>query len=82
MQAKRELIRIVRTDEGVKIDPSGKLPGRGAYLHEMRSCWANGIRASIARSLRTKLTPDDIDHLSSFMEGLPDENQSQDSDEK
>lgn len=30
---KRELIRIVRTPEGeVKIDKSGKMNGRGAYL--------------------------------------------------
>ena len=81
MQAKRELIRIVRTEEGVRIDPSGKLPGRGAYLHEMRSCWENGIKSSIARSLRTTLTPEDIIHLSTFMEGLPDEDQSQYLDE-
>lgn len=30
---KKELLRIVRTPEGIlKIDPSGKLNGRGAYI--------------------------------------------------
>jgi len=30
---KRELIRIVRTKEGeIKIDPTGKASGRGAYI--------------------------------------------------
>ncbi|AQP54362.1 DNA-binding protein [Vagococcus penaei] len=33
MKPKKEMIRIVRSKEGVvSIDPSGKMPGRGAYL--------------------------------------------------
>ena len=53
--AKRELIRIVRTPEGVEIDPSGKLPGRGAYVHEQRSCWEKALSGSLARALRTEI---------------------------
>ena len=29
---KRELIRVVRTVDGVVVDPTGKVNGRGAYL--------------------------------------------------
>ncbi len=29
---KKELIRVVRTNDGVIVDPSGKVNGRGAYL--------------------------------------------------
>jgi len=29
---KRELIRVVRTNEGIKVDVTGKLNGRGAYI--------------------------------------------------
>lgn len=29
---KRELIRVVRTVDGVIVDPTGKVNGRGAYL--------------------------------------------------
>ena len=29
---KKELIRIVRTEDGIKVDETGKLNGRGAYL--------------------------------------------------
>lgn len=33
MRPKRELIRIVRNKEGqVSVDPTGKKPGRGAYV--------------------------------------------------
>lgn len=29
---KRELVRVVRTKDGVVVDPTGKVNGRGAYL--------------------------------------------------
>ncbi|MBP1043302.1 YlxR family protein [Vagococcus sp. BWB3-3] len=33
MKPKKEMIRVVRSKEGeVAIDPSGKMPGRGAYV--------------------------------------------------
>lgn len=33
MKPKKEMIRIVRSKEGdISIDPTGKMPGRGAYL--------------------------------------------------
>lgn len=32
MLPKRELIRVVRSDEGMQVDPTGKAPGRGAYI--------------------------------------------------
>jgi predicted RNA-binding protein YlxR (DUF448 family) len=40
VEAKRELMRIVRTPEGrVIADPTGKKAGRGAYLHREHECW-------------------------------------------
>ncbi|GMB08419.1 hypothetical protein EDD69_105214 [Thermolongibacillus altinsuensis] len=39
MKPKKELIRIVRSKEGiVSIDPTGKKPGRGAYLTLDKEC--------------------------------------------
>ncbi len=33
MKPKKEMIRIVRSKEGtISMDPSGKMPGRGAYV--------------------------------------------------
>lgn len=38
---KRELLRIVMTPEGPVLDPTGRRPGRGAYVCPDRpSCWA------------------------------------------
>lgn len=71
--AKRSLIRIVRLPDGIKVDPTGKQAGRGAYLHDQRSCWENALKGALARALRTELTNDDRDYLLAFMENLPDE---------
>ena len=39
MKEKRELIRIVRTPEGeTALDPTGKKPGRGAYVCRNPEC--------------------------------------------
>jgi predicted RNA-binding protein YlxR (DUF448 family) len=62
--AKRELIRIVRSAEGVRVDPSGKLDGRGAYLCERDECWQRAISGSaLSKALRTELTDDDLERL-------------------
>ncbi len=73
MQPKRSLIRIVCTPEGVQVDPSGKLAGRGAYLHELRYCWEQGMKGSLARALRTVIHPEDHNRLAAFMTSLPQE---------
>ena len=70
---KRTLIRLVRQPEGVKVDPTGKLPGRGAYLHDRRDCWEKGLRGPLAHALKASLTPTDLDSLRQFMLTLPEE---------
>ena len=72
---KRSLIRIVRTSEGVRIDPTGKVPGRGAYLHDQRSCWNEGLRGSLAKALRTELSSSDRKLLDTYMEELQPDTQ-------
>ena len=70
--AKRQLVRIVRTEDGVRIDPTGKLAGRGAYLHDRRSCWEAGLGGSLARALKATLTATDRESLAAFMNTLPE----------
>ncbi len=70
---KRTLVRIVKRPEGVQIDPTGKLAGRGAYLHDKRSCWDRGLNGAIAHALKTELTLQDKERLISFAAGLPEE---------
>ena len=72
-QAKRELVRVVRGPNGVEIDPSGKAPGRGAYVHEQRSCWEKALTGSLARALRTDLDAHSLQALEEHMNNLSDE---------
>jgi predicted RNA-binding protein YlxR (DUF448 family) len=71
--AKRQLIRIVRTSEGVRVDPTGKLAGRGAYLHDRRSCWERGLKGALAHALKIELAAEDREQLQAFMDTLPEE---------
>jgi len=70
---KRSLIRIVRSADGVQIDETGKLAGRGAYLHNQRSCWEKGLKGTLAHALKTELTPDEKSRLLEYARTLPQE---------
>jgi hypothetical protein len=69
------MIRIVRTAEGVRVDATGKLAGRGAYLHDRLSCWKNGLKGALAHALKIELNDEDRARLEEFMNRLPDEAQ-------
>ena len=73
---KRKMVRIVRTANGVQVDPTGKLAGRGAYLHDRRECWERGLKGALAHALKTTLTADDRARLEDFMNSLPYEMES------
>ena len=68
---KRKMIRIVRTADGVQVDPTSKLAGRGAYLHDRRECWERGMKGALAHALKAALTSDDRTRLEEFMNTLP-----------
>jgi predicted RNA-binding protein YlxR (DUF448 family) len=68
---KRTLIRLVRTEQGVFIDPTGKAAGRGAYLHTQRVCWERGLKGGLAHALKTDLTDGDRERLQTFLITLP-----------
>lgn len=70
---KRALVRIVRTPQGVQVDSTGKMNGRGAYLHDRRSCWERSLKGALAHALKTELTMQDRELLSEFMASLPEE---------
>ena len=68
---KRKMVRLVRTADGVQIDPTGKLAGRGAYLHDRRECWERGLKGALGHALKTSLTLEDRARLEEFMISLP-----------
>jgi predicted RNA-binding protein YlxR (DUF448 family) len=71
--AKRTLIRVVRTPEGVIVDLEGKTPGRGAYLHDRPACWQKGLKGSLASALRIEITPENRLRLEEFAATLTEE---------
>ncbi len=70
---KRELVRIVRTPEGIiAVDENGKLNGRGAYLCRQRVCWERALaHHSLDRALKYTLTKEGLDTLHSYLVNLP-----------
>ncbi len=70
---KRSLMRLVRTEEGVVVDASGKLPGRGAYLHPYQSCWQAVLRGGrLEQALRTRISEENRQTLLATMATLPE----------
>jgi len=49
------------------------MAGRGAYLHDRRSCWQAGLKGSLAQALKTTISENDLASLTAFMETLPEE---------
>jgi len=63
----------VRTPTGeVRIDPTGKQAGRGAYLCRMRDCWEQALSSQrLAGALKTTLTPETLAALKAYVATLP-----------
>ncbi|MBI5285886.1 MAG: YlxR family protein [Chloroflexi bacterium] len=64
-EAKRGLVRVVRTPEGrVELDRTGKKNGRGAYVHESRDCWDAALKKDrLGHALKVTVQPDDLAQL-------------------
>jgi uncharacterized protein len=71
VQAKREMVRIIRTPSGLQIDPTGKMAGRGVYIHNQRSCWETGIKGPVSHALKTSISKADQQYLYQHMNSLP-----------
>ncbi|MGN0971891.1 MAG: RNase P modulator RnpM [Aristaeellaceae bacterium] len=73
MKPKKELIRVVRSPEGVvSMDPVGKKPGRGAYVCRSEACLKRAIKQKqLERQLETALTPEVADALTKALAELP-----------
>ena len=67
-QDKKSLIRLVRTPEGVVVDQTGKMTGRGAYLHADPSCWERGVKTNLEKALNTTLNETNRAELIAFQE--------------
>ena len=71
-RAKRELTRIVASpDGGAEVDPSGKLPGRGAYLCRVGGCAQEPPdRGRLEYALRVRLSELELAGIRSAIETI------------
>ena len=59
MKNKKELIRILKTDEGIIIDDTGKKNGRGAYICPESECLQKAIKCKgLERSFKMPIPKD------------------------
>lgn len=71
---KQRLVRIVRSEQGIQIDKSGKVNGRGAYVCATRSCWENEALADrLSVALKTHLTEADRARLAAHTAHMPED---------
>ena len=60
MKAKKELIRVIKNDEGVFLDASGRKNGRGAYICANTDCLEKARKSKgLERSLKVAI-PDEV----------------------
>jgi predicted RNA-binding protein YlxR (DUF448 family) len=69
---KRELIRLVRTPEGLLvIDETGKRNGRGAYLCRRRTCWEAALKNNlVGKALKIEIGDQERQMLHDFIDTL------------
>lgn len=66
MIAKKDMLRIIKTKENeIKLDPTGKENGRGAYLHFNEECYEKAIKSKgLERSFKMSINADIYKKLS------------------
>ena len=72
MKPKRELVRIVKTSEGeIKLDTTGKLNGRGAYICEDKECLMKAQKANaLSRAFQTSVSEEIYNQLQTEFDNL------------
>ena len=70
MKPKKELIRVVRNNEGeISIDTVGKKPGRGAYICKSSDCLEQAIKAKrLDKAFETSISSDIYNNLRKQLE--------------
>lgn len=72
MKPKKDLIRVVKTSEGeIKLDTTGKLNGRGAYICRDRQCFNNAKKSNaLARAFEMQISDEIYTQLETELENI------------
>jgi predicted RNA-binding protein YlxR (DUF448 family) len=73
VNAKRQLVRVVRTPDGsIVIDLTGRANGRGAYVHKAVTCIESAVKKrAIDHALKVSILDDQRGTLASGLLSLP-----------
>lgn len=68
MKAKKELLRVLKTEDGVLLDATGKKNGRGAYICANIECLKKARKSKgLERSLKVAIPDEVYDNLEKEM---------------
>ena len=72
MKPKRDLIRVVKTAEGeIKLDTTGRLNGRGAYICKDRECFLKARKTNaLARAFETRVSDEIYNQLETELDNI------------
>lgn len=72
MKSKKELLRILRTEDGqVILDTTGRKNGRGAYLCYSGECFAKAVKSKgLERSLKTAISAETYTELKKEIDAI------------
>ncbi len=57
---KAELIRVVKTEDGVVVDATGKVNGRGAYLKKDLAVFEKAQKSKVLNKQLETIVPDEV----------------------
>ena len=72
MKPKRELVRVVKTTEGdIRLDTTGKLNGRGAYICKSKECFIKAKKINaLSRAFETSVPEEVYSQLERSLEQI------------
>lgn len=71
MKSKKEMIRILKTEEGIVLDATGRKNGRGAYICPCRECLEKAVKSrGLDRSFKMSVPKEVYGSLEKEMEQL------------
>ncbi len=61
---KKELLRVVMTDNGLTLDTTGKLNGRGAYICDSIDCINKGLKTKVFnKAFKQNIAPEHYEKI-------------------
>ena len=71
MKGKKDMMRVLKTDDGICLDATGKKNGRGAYICRDMECFLKAQKKrSLERSLKCSISEEIYERLRQEIEGL------------